>query len=424
MILELFSKISSVGRCSKNSDNFVEFMRDFANAHNFKIFVDDAKNILCKKQNSCAKLALQAHYDMVCLEDGKLPTIINNGETLKSLDSTLGADNGMACAYMLALMQENYDLEYLFTSDEEIGLIGANNLNLELQSSKMLNLDSENENEICVGCAGGVDIIATYSQMIIDNLDGDLYEIAVSNLPGGHSGVDIDKNIANAIKLVAQSAKNCDGVLLDFVGGERINSIAKNAKAIISSKNRPISTHENMKIVKIHASKHCRFFDSNLLEFLANFQNGVLEFNENLGVVETSVNLAKIKCDEFGAKVELSLRSMNAQKLENETKKILEVLKSYDFEAKSEGKYFPWEPKINDFAKGIKSIFEKNGKNTQFKAIHAGLECAVLQKKFPSMQIASIGPNIHFPHSHNEYIEIKSAYFIFDILKQIVKVYS
>lgn len=424
MILELFSKISSIARCSKNSDNFVVFLRNFATDNDFEIFVDSAKNVLCKKRNSYAKLALQAHYDMVCLEDGKLPTVINNGEILTSLDSTLGADNGMACAYMLALMQENYDLEYLFTSDEEIGLIGANNLNLELQASYLLNLDSENENEICIGCAGGVDIVATFDEMKIENVDEDLYEVLIGNLPGGHSGIDIDKNIPNAIKLVAQVVKNCDGRLLDFVGGERINSIPKNAKAIIASKNIPILSHENMKINKLTKVNHCRFFEPGLLEFLALFQNGILEFNKKLDVVETSVNLAKINCDEFGAKVELSLRSMNLGKLERETKNIIELLKAYNFDTKSYGKYVPWEPEINDFALKIKSIFEQNMKRAEFKVIHAGLECAVLQKKFPNIKIASIGPSIYFPHSHKEYIEIKSAYFIFDILKEIVKVYS
>lgn len=424
MILELFSKISLVPRCSKVSYQFIDFLHKYSTIYNYEIFIDDAKNVLCKKKNSKAKLALQAHYDMVCLEDGKLPTLINDGKIIKSLDSTLGADNGMACAYMLALMMEGHDLEYLFTSDEEIGLIGANNLKHILKSDFLLNLDSENENEICIGCAGGVDIMGTFNKTTIKTLDGDLYEISISELPGGHSGVDIDKNIPNAIKLLIQSVKACDGQVLDLIGGERINSIPKNAKCIISSKITPISVHENMEIKKLHKSNHCTVFDAGLLDFLFNFENGVLEFNDKLGVVETSVNLAKIKCDEFGATIEISLRSMNLEKLNFETRRILGLLDLYGFVTESKGKYVPWEPQVNDFGSGIKAIFENYGKKVDFKAIHAGLECAVLQKKFPNLQIASIGPNIHYPHSNNEHIEIKSAYDIFEILKEIVSVYG
>ena len=157
---------------------------------------------------------------------------------------------------MLSLMSEGYDCEYLFTSDEEIGLIGANDLKLEINASYMLNLDSEEEGEICIGCAGGIDFFAkNSSKKILPNEEGyELYEISISKLPGGHSGVDIDKNIPNGIKLLTQTIKECDGLLLDINGGERINSVPVNVKAIIASKN--LSRKNLMKNICIEKNRY------------------------------------------------------------------------------------------------------------------------------------------------------------------------
>ena len=172
---------------------------------------------------------------------------------------------------MIALMLEGFDAEFLFTSDEEIGLIGANGLNLPINANFMLNLDSEEEGEICIGCAGGVDIKAIFKdkKIVPNNENLDLYEISINNLQGGHSGVDIDKNIPNAIKLIVKTIKECEGKILDINGGERINSIPANAKAIIASKKRPQKTHENMKIEKINTkSEHLNIYDDEIINFL------------------------------------------------------------------------------------------------------------------------------------------------------------
>ena len=171
---------------------------------------------------------LTSSYDIVCLNDKQVINIIEEDGYFKAQDSTLGADNGIGCAYIFALIEEQYDIEALFTSDEEIGLIGANNSNINLQSKYMLNLDSETLGELCIGCAGGVDIIATNSNFKISpNSDNTLFEISIDDLDGGHSGADIDKNIPNAIKLIAQCIKETNAVVLDINGGERLNSIPK-----------------------------------------------------------------------------------------------------------------------------------------------------------------------------------------------------
>ena len=224
-VIEIFKTITKIPRCSGTYQPFIEYIKQFSLDNNYCCEVDNANNILCYKKDTQPKICLQSHYDIVCLEDGVIPEVIEKDGYLKAKNSTLGADNGIGCAYMLALMEEGYAIEALFTSDEEIGLIGANNIEFALQSSNMLNLDSEAQAEICIGCAGGIDIFATNnnSQYVENSDNKTLYEIEIQNLDGGHSGVDIDKNIPNAIKLITQTIKECDADLLDINGGERIN---------------------------------------------------------------------------------------------------------------------------------------------------------------------------------------------------------
>ena len=282
--IELFKEITKIPRCSGTHQPFINYLEEFAKTNGYICKVDNAKNILVCKRNGNPNICLQSHYDIVCLEDGKIPRVIEVDGYLKAKDSTLGADNGIGCAYMMALIEEGYDIEALFTCDEEIGLIGANGIELDLKSSFMLNLDSEAEGEICIGCAGGVDIFATNSsaELTSNDKNKELYEITLDNLDGGHSGVDIDKNIPNALKLIARSIKQCDGELLEISGGERINSIPKSTKAIIVSNTPPISSHKNMKIEKVETTtEHYNALDNNILDFLYTFANGVRGFDKS-----------------------------------------------------------------------------------------------------------------------------------------------
>jgi dipeptidase D len=423
-IIKLFEKITKIPRCSKTHKPMIEFLQNFAKTNNFLFDIDKANNILIKKPNSQAKICLQSHYDIVCLEDNKIPTIINKDGFLSAKDSTLGADNGIGCAYMLALIEDNIDGEYLFTCDEEIGLIGANNITLKLNSTYMLNLDSEEEGFIYIGCAGGVDICASSSKnKIIPNSEKkDLYEITLNNLDGGHSGIDIDKNIPNAIKLIAQTIKQCDGELLDIDAGERSNSIPKNAKAIIVSKTIPLPTHKNMKIKKVNTTtNHYKSLDENIIKFLYSFANGVRSYDTNLNIVLNSINLSTIKTTIDKVNIIISARSMQnlqLQILEDET---IALLKYFGFETKTIDKSLAWNPVENDFAKKVFAIYEKYNKDISFKAIHAGLECGIFQDKYPNMQVCSIGPNIFSPHSNKEKCEIQSVNNLFEIIVDIMK---
>ena len=421
-ILEIFKEITKIQRCSGNHKAFIEYMKEISKKLEYLCLVDETNNILCKKENSKANIVFQSHYDIVCLNDFCIPQIVEDDTTLKAIDSTLGADNGIGCSYMIALMYENFDGEFLFTSDEEIGLIGANALNLPINSKYMLNLDSEEEGKICIGCAGGVDIIAKNSnKKIVPNIENlDLYEISISNLQGGHSGVDIDKNIPNAIKLIVKAIKECEGKLLDINGGERINSIPANVKAIIASKKTPQKTHDNMKIERINTkSEHLNIYDDEIINFLYNFENGVRDFNKELNVVQDSINLALIKTNIDEIVIEFSARSMNNENLKELKEKTKKDLINNNFYVETYGKYPAWSPDINDFTSKVLDIYKTFDKNASLEAIHAGLECAIFKDKFPDLKIASIGPTIKFPNSKKEFVYKKSIENVFEVVKKI-----
>ena len=426
-VIELFHEITAIPRCSGTHKPFIEYLKEFSANNGYECHIDKANNILCKKENSNANLCLQGHYDIVCLIDNTIPQIIEEEGFLKAKDSTLGADNGIACAYMLKFMEDGYDLEYLFTSDEEIGLIGANNIEFELQSSYMLNIDSEEEGEICIGCAGGIDIFATnQTKEIMPNTQNlDLYEITLNNLPGGHSGVDIHNETPNAIKLISKTIKESSALLLDINAGERINSIPANAKAIIASIDKPKQSHKNMTITKVDTkSEHLSVYSEEIINFLYTFANGVRGYDNELKVVLNSINLAIIKTSIDEVKIELSARSMDNDELKRLCSETTTLLECFGFEVKTSGKYPAWKPEHNEFAAKILNIYEKKVPPASLEAIHAGLECAIFKDKFPDIKIASIGPNIYNPHSNNERVEISSVIKLESVIIDIINEFA
>ena len=422
MILELFKQITAIPRCSGTHQPFIDFVSDFASRYGYEVSIDSAHNIVCFQNNTPSIMALQSHYDIVCLKDNTIPEIVEGDHKLKAKNSTLGADNGIGCAYMLSLMTQKIPCEFLFTSDEEIGLIGANHLDFQLQSPYMLNLDSEEEGRICIGCAGGIDIFCTHTDgTIIQNNGRELYEITIDTKMGGHSGVDIDKKIPNAIFLVALAIKNCNGELLDINGGERINSIPRKCTAIIATQQTPIVTHQAMKIAKIATtSEHYKSYSHTIIDFLVSFSNPIKAYDTDLNIPKTSINLSLISTNHNGIIVSLSGRSMENGALELLKNETVSQAKQLGFEVNTHGKYPAWQPTINQFSKTVQSIYQKHFPNASFEAVHAGLECAIFKEKFPNMLITTIGPNIHYPHSHQEECEIESVYRVYGVLEDII----
>ena len=414
-ILEHFEKITKIPHCSQNTDKLLLFIKEFATTRGYSVQIDKAKNILVKRGNP--SLALQAHYDMVCIGTApQIETYIKDG-WLYAKNSSLGSDNGMAIAMMMVLMDRGEELEFLFTSDEEIGLIGASDLEFELDSKYMLNIDFEDEAEVCIGCAGGADLLAFREFESVEPLNY-TYQLSVSGLKGGHSGIDIDKNIPNAIKVLVEYLLDKDIVISSFNGGERRNSIPTHAKAVVSSKEPLIGT-DLVNVSSISSSD--KFYNSqDFINLLNDFEHGVNSYNSELNIPNTSINLAIVQFDNAKASIESSARAMSSEGLDEICSKYISLFQKYGFETKEVYKYPSWKPEINEFSKIVySSIFEVFGQS-EYKAIHAGLECGIISQQYPNMKLASIGPNIRYPHSKREKIEIESILKTFRVVERII----
>ena len=415
-IITYFQQLTQIPHCSYESEALQTFLIDFAETRGYRTKVDAAGNILVFK--GTPKLSLQAHYDMVCV--GKAPqisTYIEDG-WMQAEDASLGADNGMAIAMMMALMDEGRECEYLFTADEEVGLIGANALQFPLKSKYMLNLDSEDEAEVYIGCAGGVDIFA-HKQYTLSDSDQLFYEISVSGLPGGHSGVDIDKNIPNAIKVFADYCKEKDIHIVSLEAGERINSIPVHVKAVVATF-QPLSPQEHIHIRELHESYSVIQNSREIVDLLERFQHGVLAFDEDLGIPDRSINLALLKIENGLCEIATSARAMDHEGLEAVEQKTREFFENYGYDVKSEGKYPAWKPEINPFSEIVCEKTKEVFSSCAYKAIHAGLECAVISSLYPHIKIASIGPNIRSPHSVSERVEIASVERVYQVVQKVI----
>ena len=394
-IIDNFLAISKINRCSYNTNEMKNFLIDFTKKNGYSVTTDKTGNILATTHNP--KLTLQAHYDMVCIGDVKNMKIVIKNNKIYSENSSLGADNGIAIAMMMKLMQESADVEFLFTNDEEVGLIGAKELELQINTNRVLNLDSEDEGEVFIGCAGGVDFKIS-KDIMCDTCVKELFKLSVTNLPGGHSGVDIDKNIDNAILKLLEMVKKRGVHIHSLNGGEALNSIPANATAIV-------------------CNDGCKQkFVNDILEY----PNGVVEFSKEYNAVMTSSNIGLLKVANSKLTLEISLRSLDNFKMLERTQFIVNYWSKKGYRVEITDLYPAWTPQKSEFGnivcKALKDIFG----SCKTKVIHAGLECGILSQKFPNASFASIGPNIKYPHSKKEYVEIDSIFKTFRTIKQII----
>lgn len=414
-----FETLTQIPHCSKEADLLLEFLVNFAKERGYSVEVDAIKNIYIHKGNP--SLCLQAHYDMVCM--GKAPHIETYVEAgiMRAKESSLGADNGMAIAMMMQTMDEGLALEFLLTSDEEIGLIGANEVAFDFKAKYMLNLDSEDEAEVYIGCAGGADITAQKQDSYREG-SGTCYEVAVKGLVGGHSGVDIDKGIPSAIKVLgAYLAANGVSQLASLYAGERRNSIAANAVAIVRSKD-TLQNAGEVAVRVLNESPKVLSEGAKVIELIEAFKHGVHATNDAMGIPDVSINLAIINSDEKGGlKVETSARAMGAKELEVLTQETVVLFEDYGFEVQVEDKYPAWKPDISAFTNLVSEEMIAVFGRSKMMAIHAGLECGVIAEKYPAMKFASIGPTIRYPHSTREEVDLESVERIYAVLLGIIK---
>lgn len=428
-VLDIFKTIAPIPKCSLHASKMYDFIVSFAKSLGFEVYIDNAKNILCKKIDS-PLFCIQAHYDMVCIGDVENLEVVEKDGFLSAKNSSLGADNCIGVAYMLSLMEEGFDdVEYLFTNDEEIGLIGAKKLELKLNSKYLINTDTERESDISIGCAGGYDLSAKYRVKREDyKTKRDIYKLEAKNFKGGHSGFDIQKGVKNSIietLHLLNSLENLDIISID--GGEKLNSIPTSSKTLFST---------SQSLDKIDIDSHyftierldegfenfAHIVDSaSLLKKLLVLPCGVLGYDERFKVVSDSINFAKISSSEEFLELQFMGRSNSNEMLFRNMENIERLLELLGFEEIKRSDYFSaWDPEVLELARRVRDVFSKTIKDSEFRVIHAGFECGVLKSHFPNMEMISIGPNIYNPHSLNERVEIKSTLRVYELIKEIL----
>lgn len=451
-VINYFKEISKIPRCSKNEGKIVEYLKGWAENNNFSFKIDRGNNLVVYVGNNIEKVALQSHVDMVCEKSPEVNhdftkdsiKLIIDGNIIKADGTTLGADNGIGVAMMMSLAEDkeilkNKGLELLFTVDEETGLNGANNLEVGLLNSNyMVNLDSEDDDEIIVGCAGGRDLYGEKEYTFFKSQAPNSYKVEITGLFGGHSGVDIDKNRLNAIKLMGELLDIIDDAEISLLnGGTRHNVIPTGAISIFNSN---LSFNKLEKIcadfeekcgkienkVKITLSKNDNVVKSlnrsdskELLTLIRELPYGVKGKEQNHVVL--SSNLAKVTLEGCKIKFLLSIRSSDKELKEKLHGEISSTFRKFDYNFFSDNDYPAWEPDFNSKLLAIaKQVYEKHYSDLKVKVIHAGLECGIIKEKYPEIDVISIGPNIKFPHSVNENVSISSIDKVYNWCKEII----
>lgn len=420
-VIELFEEICRIPHCSYHTEEMREYLLGKIQQCQLEYQVDRAGNIVARKGNP--NICLQAHYDMVCIGEAVNGVeIVENDGYLSARDSSLGADNGIGVAYMLALMEEGKELEYLFTNDEEVGLVGAKELELDIVSRYLINTDSEKDDDISVGCAGGYDIRAELP-LQHDALPDDAlcYVLTTKELPGGHSGIDIQRGIPNAIVELAWQLDKIGGQVVSLKGGEKINSIPVQARAIIAN---PDSLNIDTELFHLRPTDKEKSYITNfqqLVDILVSVPQGVLGYNEQYMTVDDSLNLSIVETLDNRAVIQMMGRSNTNEKLERSKSKIERLMKLAGCEnIQISGEYPAWNPENTKLTKITQEVMQKHLGEVELKVIHAGFECGILKEMIPHAQMVSIGPNIHHPHSRSERVEVESIHRIYGVIAELI----
>jgi dipeptidase D len=465
-----FTEILKIPRPSKKEEKIAEYLIKFGQKHNLETIQDEIGNILIRKPASKGKenvksVVLQSHIDMVCEKNSDIVHDFDkdpiqawiDGEWVKAKGTTLGADDGIGIAAELAILEAN-DIEHgpiecFFTIDEETGLTGAFGLKSDLlKSNILLNLDSEDEGELFIGCAGGKDTLANLhfsKENVPDNITA--FKITVGGLKGGHSGDDIQKGLGNANKILNRllwNSTNRYGMRLSvFDGGNLRNAIAREAYAIIAipakSQSKFIKYVEDFektiqKEFKItEPDLEVKAYSIQIPEFLIDItsQNkllntvyacphGVIAWSAEIpNFVETSTNLASVKIlkDEF--LITTSQRSSVESAKKDICDMVASVFKLAGAKVKHTDGYPGWKPNpdseiVEITENSYKKLFNQQPK---VRAIHAGLECGLIGHTYPKMDMISFGPTLRGVHSPDERLNIETTKKFWDLLIDVLE---
>ena len=462
-VFDIFAEICKVPRPSKHEERISQWLQDFAATHDIECVADEAMNVIMRVPATPGYedregVILQAHMDMVCEKNGDvqhdfmtdpIETSID-GEWLKAKGTTLGADNGIGISMALAAITDkdlaHPAIECLFTVDEETGLTGAMKLqDGMLKGKRLINLDSEDDGQIFIGCAGGIDTLAKmhYEPQTISNLqtlsNALAIKLSVSGLMGGHSGDDINKGRANANQLIvwflARIWPQTEVQLASINGGNLRNAIAREADAVIAI---PMNYKEQIRIEWNHfvaqmegvfgeVEKDMRldletcdmpetFIPADkayrLIMALCECPHGMIAMSKDMpGLVETSTNLASIKMKEGYIEVNTSQRS-SIEASKHHLKWAVEQALSLACDEVTHGDGYPgWAPNPkSELLEAVKKAYVDLYKSEpQVLAIHAGLECGLFLEKYPYLDMVSIGPQMYGVHSPQERLSIPST---------------
>lgn len=465
-----FNEISKIPHGSGNTKAIEEYCLRFAQEHGLESYHDTVGNVMIFKPGTAGyenskPVILQGHLDMVCEKDPdcridmskEAITLVTDGEYLSAKGTTLGGDDGIAIAYALAVLASDNlshpPIEALFTVDEETGMDGALGLDAShLKGRMIINMDSEEEGVLTTSCAGGarisVEIPLTEVSELKDKLS--FFEIEVSGLQGGHSGIDINKGRENASiilgRVLAEADLNCPLHICDMGGGERDNVIPKSSNAVIGVS---VSLKDEVKDTVVRAvasifasgslaetfSVTCTplkykgpVYDKESTELiiaaLIHIPNGVIEMNPFLpDMVQTSSNLGIIKMEAGSLTLCAQARSNTADGMEKIKGQFDSYAEKLELAYKIDSEYPAWEYKEDSHLRDVMFTVYKGmfGKEPRVEGVHAGLEGGILASKLPGADIVSIGPDILDIHSPRERLDIASVERCWNYIKAVLR---
>lgn len=459
-----FANLNAVPRASKKEDRVIAFIKSFGESLGLETFEDDIRNVIIRKpatpgMENRTPVVLQSHLDMVHQKnndtvfdfDTEGIKMFVDGDWVKAKGTTLGADNGIGVAAIMSVL-ESKDIPHpaidaLFTIDEETGMTGALGLKGGILKGRiLLNLDTENDREIDIGCAGGIDVTATRNYTEEKTPEGFIgLRISVKGLNGGHSGMDIHKGLGNANKIMNRLLFSADVRVAEVNGGSLRNAIPRESVAVVAVKN--VNDVENtlektaaeikaeLKTMEpgldisweriaapamVMLQKHQEEF----IRMIYGAHNGVYRMSADIkDLVETSNNVAKVSV----GKGEMMIACLTRSSVESSKMDLAQALKCV-FEAGGcsvtfSGSYPGWTPNVNSpILKVMTGLYEKMfGHKAEVVACHAGLECGILGSNYPGMDMISFGPTILGAHSPDERVSISSVQKFWKYLQEILR---
>lgn len=470
-VWKYFAEIARIPRCSKHEAAMTKYVMETAKRMGLQAKADKFGNVVVKKPASQGRerirsITLQSHLDMVCEKNkdkvhdfSRDPIeLVRKGNVLMANGTTLGADNGVAVATNLAIMEDKSlqhgPLEFLFTVDEETGLTGASNLGGDfLESRTLINLDSEEEGALYVGCSGGKDTIGTW-KVDFEKAPGqtNAVQVRVAGLKGGHSGLEIDKGRGNAIKIINRAIMVLEKLgarLSSIEGGNKHNAIPREAEAVLflpkkrlgdaqtamkefnSIAKAELATVEpdlQVTIAEMKGAKKGKVIrkaqQRKLSQTISALPHGVTKMSADIpGLVETSTNVAVIKTEKKAVVVATSQRSSVASEIMEIVHSVSSIFNLGGADVKNTDGYPGWKPNLSsEILRVAKQTYKSlYGKEPEVKAIHAGLECGIIGERYPGMDMVSFGPTLEGVHSPDEKIYIDTVEKYWNFLLAILK---